>query len=85
MIPQCAGQGPKSVRRSGDVRPFSIFNAPQAGRKLEWQSRKRLYGSFRVRTTGVPWHARGAPVDFHLRGTVRPRINKNSSCYTRIY
>jgi hypothetical protein len=38
-IDQRARQGPKFVRRPGDVRPFSVpFSAP-AGRKLEWQGR----------------------------------------------
>jgi hypothetical protein len=49
-------------------------------------SRKRLYDSFRVRTSGMPWHARGAAVDFHLCGTVVarcvPRFNKNPSYHT---
>ena len=32
----------------------------------------------------MPWHARGAPVNFHIHGTVCPRINDTPS-YTAPY
>ncbi len=73
VIPQCSTKGPKSIRRPGDVQSFTIYDPTQACRKLEWQSRKRVYDSFRVRTTRLSRNARGTPIYFHLLSTVCSR------------
>ena len=72
---QRACQGPKLVRRSRDIQPFSFPYSAKGGRKLEWQGRRQLHRPLRVRTTRLSWHACSAPVGVHLYGTVRPTGN----------
>ena len=72
---QRACQGPKLIRRSRDIQPFSFPHSAKGGRKLEWQGRRRLHPPLRVRTTRLSWDACSASVGVHLHGTVRPAGN----------